>query len=163
MEFDIKVRIDRLETMRAAHINVLSENPEEDAWKKMEAWAKPLGLLEKDIGTRVFGRNTYPTDNPEPHGYEFFLTVDCDIEPDGDIDIGQIPGGLYAVLQFKGLDNIRNAWEHLWNWIKENKYKHIGWQKGDHGWCDGFEEHINWYEGLSPKKWIFDLWVQLKE
>jgi len=38
----------------------------------MEAWAKPKGLLEKDIGTRVFGRNTYPTDNPEPHGYEFF-------------------------------------------------------------------------------------------
>lgn len=48
--------------MRAAHIHVLSETPEEDAWKKMEAWAKPKVLLEK--GNRVFGRNTYPTDNP---------------------------------------------------------------------------------------------------
>ena len=30
----------------------------------MMAWAK--GLLEK--GARVFGRNTYPTDKPEPNG-----------------------------------------------------------------------------------------------
>jgi len=62
MAKDLKVRIDRLETMRAAHIHVLSETPEEDAWKKMELCAKPKGLLEKDIWTRVFGRNTYPTD-----------------------------------------------------------------------------------------------------
>ena len=56
---DLKARIERLETLRTAHIHVLSETPEEDAWNKMEAWAK--GLLEK--GARVFGR--YPTDNPE--------------------------------------------------------------------------------------------------
>ena len=128
MAKEMKVRIDRLETMRAAHIHVLSETPEEDAWKKMVAWAKPKGLLEK--GARVFGRNTYPTDNPEPHGYEFFLTVGPNIEPDGDIDIRQIPGGLYAVLRFKNLDNIGNAWEHLWNWIKENKYEYIQCRKG---------------------------------
>jgi hypothetical protein len=86
---DLKVRTERLETMRAAHIHVLSETPEEEAWKKMVAWAKPKGLLEK--GIRVFGRNTYPTDNP--HGYEFFLTVGWNIEPDGDIDMREIPAG----------------------------------------------------------------------
>jgi len=59
---DLKVRIERLEPMRAAHIHVLSETPEADAWKKMVAWDKPKGLLEK--GARVLGRNTYPTDNP---------------------------------------------------------------------------------------------------
>ena len=90
----------------------MSETPEEDAWKKMVAWAKPKGLFEK--GARVFGRNIYPTDNPEPHGYEFFLTVGRNIGPDGDIDIRQIPCGVYAVLRFKNLDNIGNAWEHLW-------------------------------------------------
>jgi hypothetical protein len=41
MAKDMKVRIERLETLGAAHIHVLSETPEEDAWKKMEAWAKP--------------------------------------------------------------------------------------------------------------------------
>ena len=60
MARDMKVRIERLETMRAAHIHVLSETLEEDAWKKMEAWAKLIELLE--MRDRVFGRNTYPTD-----------------------------------------------------------------------------------------------------
>jgi DNA gyrase inhibitor GyrI len=158
----MEVRLERLETMHAAHAHAFSETPEEDAWSKLEAWAKPKGLLEEGIGTRVFGRNTYPTDNPEPHGYEFFLTVGPGIEPEGDINIREIPGGLYAVLRFKNLDNIGRAWEHLWKWTKESRYEHIGWRKGEHGWCNGFEEHLNWLEG-SPNQWIFDLWVQLKE
>jgi hypothetical protein len=32
MAKDLKIRIERLETMRAAHIHVLSENPEEETW-----------------------------------------------------------------------------------------------------------------------------------
>jgi hypothetical protein len=70
--------------------------------------------------TRVFGRNTYLTDNPQVHGYEFFLTVGLDIEPDGDIDMRQI-SGVYVVLRFNNLENIGNAREHLWNRIRENK------------------------------------------
>lgn len=52
------------------------------------------------------------------HGYKFFLTVGRNIEPDVDIDIRQIPGGMYAVLRFKNLDNLGNAWEDLWYWIE---------------------------------------------
>jgi len=159
----MEVRLERLGTMRAVYTHVLSDAPEEDAWRKIERWAKPKGLLEAGVGTRVFGRNTYPTDNPEPHGYEFFLTVGPDVEPEGDIAIREIPGGLYAVLRFKNLDNIRKAWEHLWNWIKNSEYEPVDWQKGEHGWYNGFEEHLNWYEKKSPNEWVFDLWVQLKE
>ena len=159
----MEVRLERLETMRAANTHVLSDSPEEDAWKKIEAWAKPKGLLEKGVGTRVFGRNTYPTDNPEPHGYEFFVTVGLDIEPEGDVVIKEIPGGLYAVLRFENLDSIGKAWQHLWKWFEDSEYEHIGWKKGEHGWVDGFEEHLNWYEEKPPNEWVFDLWVQLKE
>ena len=160
---ELKVRLERLETLPIAYTHVLSETPEEDAWRKIEAWAKPRGLLEKNAATRVFGRNTYPTNNPEPHGYEFFLTVSPDIKPEGDIKMGEIPGGLYAVLRFKNLSNITEAWEYLWRWIEDNKYEHVGWQKSEHGWVDGFEEHLNWYEKKPPSEWIFDLWVQLRE
>jgi len=48
----------------------------------MESWAKPKGLLKRE--PRI-SADTYPTDNPEPHGYEFFLTVGRNIEPDADI------------------------------------------------------------------------------
>jgi DNA gyrase inhibitor GyrI len=51
------------------------------------------------------------------------LTVGWNIEQDGDIDMRQIPGGVYAVLRFENLENIGNAGENLWNWIRENKYK----------------------------------------
>jgi len=159
---EMKVRLEMLEQMRAAYTHTFSENPEEDSWKKIEAWAKPKGLLEENTGTRVFGRNTYPTNNPEPHGYEFFLTIGPDIKPEGEIEIKEIQGGLYAVLRFKGLDKIREAWEYLWMWIKESDYDHIGWQKGEHGWYNGYEEHLNPLE-KSPHEWLIDLWVQLKE
>lgn len=159
---EMEVRLERLGTMRAAYTHAFSETPEEDAWKKMNEWAKPKGLFEEGAGTRVFGRNTYPTDNPEPHGYELYLTIGPDIKPKGGIKIREIPGGLYAVLRFKNLSNIREAWEHIWKWIKESEYEHIGWKKGEYGWYNGFEEQINPLEE-SRREWIFDLWVQLKE
>jgi len=159
---EMEVRVERLETMRAAHVHAFSETPEEDAWRKMEAWAGPNGLLEEGSGTRVFGRNTYPTDNPEPHGYELFLTIGAEVEPAGAVEIGEIPGGLYAALRFRNLENMRIAWERLWKWIEESEHYHAGWKKGEHGWVDGFEELLNHHE-KSQNKWIFDLWLRLKE
>jgi len=158
----MEVRVERLETMRAAHVHAFSETPEEDAWRKMEAWAGPNGLLEEGSGARVFGRNTYPTDNPEPHGYELFLTIGAEVEPAGAVEIGEIPGGLYAALRFKNLENMRMAWERLWKWMEESEYEHAGWKKGEHGWVDGFEELLNHHE-KSQNEWVFDLWVRLKE
>ena len=158
-----EVRIERLGPLRAARAHILSETPEEDVWKRIKAWAKPKGLLEEGVGTRIFGRNTYPTDNPEPHGYELFITVGPDIEPEDDIKIMEIPGGLYAALRFKNLNKIREAWDYLWNWINESRYEHIGWKKLENGWVNGLEEHLNWYENKPPDQWTLDLWVQLKE
>lgn len=54
-------------------------------------WAKSRGLLERNNVSRLFGRNTYPTDKSEPHGYELYLTVKGAIEPEGDIKAGAIP------------------------------------------------------------------------
>ena len=158
----MEVRLERLPAMRAAHVHAFSENPEEDAWRIMEAWAGPLGLLEQGSGTRVFGRNTYPTTETEPYGYEFFLTVGPGVEPGDGIDLREIPGGSYAVLRFEGLDNIGEAWERMWDWIGGSGHEHVGWRKEEHGWCDGFEENLTPNEE-DPSKWVFDLWVQLKE
>ncbi len=160
---ETEVRLERLEAMRAAYVHVFSNTPEEDAGKKMMDWVGSKGLLEGSAEARLFGRNTYPTDNPEPHGYEFYLTVNPDIKPEGEIEIREISGGLYAVLRFKNLFNIREAWQQLWTWIKKSRYEHAGWKKGEHGWVDGFEEHLNWREGKPQTEWVLDLWVKLKE
>lgn len=159
----MEVRIDRLETLRAVTTHVISDSPEEDAWHKMKAWAIPRGLFEKGSGTRVFGRNTYPTNEPEPHGYEFFLTIGPDIEPLDDIDVKEISGGSYAVLRFKNLNIIGDAWNRLFTWIEESEYERVGWRKSEHGWVDGYEENLDPFGGLPPEDWVFDLWVKLKE
>ncbi|UCG45414.1 MAG: GyrI-like domain-containing protein [Candidatus Bathyarchaeota archaeon] len=158
----MEVRLERLSAMRAAHVHSFSESPEEDSWTKIETWAKSQGLFDEHLRTRVFGRNTYPTTEPEPHGYEFFLTVGNNVEPGDGIDILEIQSGLYAVLRVEGLHNLGEAWKRMWDFIEVSEYEHIGWRKGNYGWYDGFEENLTPLE-RDPAKWIFDVWVQLKE
>lgn len=158
-----EIELKRIKPLRVAHSHVLSETPEEDVWKKIETWARCKGLLTGEKGTRIFGRNTYPTNNPEPHGYELFLTVDHSIIPEGDIKIGEIPGGLYAVLKSTSLDQMGDAWRYLWSWIEKSEYEFSGWKRGEHGWVNGYEEHLNPFEGKPPPEWLFNLWIPLKE
>jgi DNA gyrase inhibitor GyrI len=113
------VRLERLPAMRAAHVHVFSESPEEDAWRKMEAWAEPRGLLDEGVGTRIFGRNIYPTDEPEPYGYEFFLTIGPNVETGSEIEVVEVQGGLHAVLRFEDLDNMGEAWERMLDWREQ--------------------------------------------
>lgn len=45
MNDKIKIRLERLKTLRTAYFHALSDNPEEDAWKKAKKWAEQKGLL----------------------------------------------------------------------------------------------------------------------
>jgi DNA gyrase inhibitor GyrI len=156
------IRLERLKTMLAVHTHVLSDTPEEDAGKRIQDWARSNGLFG-NMRCRLFGRNTYPTDNPESHGYEFYLTIQPAMELTSDMDTGIIPGGLFAVLRFKNLERMGEAWKKMWRWIEANEHEYVGWTKGDYGWVNGFEEHINWQTDKPITEWIFDLWVHLKE
>lgn len=157
------VQLERLEPISAICAYALSDTPEEDAKEKIMAYANSKGLANRTSVCRLFGRNTYPTQNPEPHGYELFLTTEKPLEPEGDLEESEIPGGLYAVLKFKNLFTIAEAWAKLLNWVETSPHEHAGWTKGDHGWVGGFEEHINWKEEKPPTEWVFKLWVKLKE
>ncbi|MCW4019388.1 MAG: GyrI-like domain-containing protein [Candidatus Bathyarchaeota archaeon] len=159
---ELEVRTERLATMRAVYTCCFGIAPEEEAIKKLLNWAEAQGVLGKR-GFRMFGRNTYPTDKPDPRGYEVYLTLGVENKNFSDIEIGEIPGGLYAALRFKGLGNIGFAWKKLWNWIEENGHEHAGWQKGKNGWVGGFEEQVNWQDQKPPTELVFDLWVPLKE
>jgi DNA gyrase inhibitor GyrI len=125
------VRLEKLKLMRAAHVHVLSETPKEDANRKLMGWAERNGVVKQ--GARLFGRNTYPTDNLEPHGYEFFLTIAQDVKSKGDVDLKEITGGSYAVLRFTSLEKIGEAWQKLWKWFEESKREQTGFRKEEHG------------------------------
>lgn len=161
-----EIKLEKIKSLRAAYFHAFSDNPEEDAWKKLESWGKKKGLLEENSKTRIFGRNTYPTDNPEPHGYGYFITIHPETKIDKDILIRIIPGGLYAVLKCEGIENLGSFWGKLWKWVKKSEYKYIGETKGTNGYELGYEEHLNWRNVMVKKrdaKFLFNLMIQLCE
>ena len=130
------VQIIVLDPMRVASAWAFGPNPEELAWQKLTAWAAPLGLLS--AGHRIFGFNhPNPSAGSPNYGYEFWLTVDADVEPQGDIRLADVPGGRYAVLEADVAGDygvtIPAAWQRLDAWMATSSYHH-----GAHQWL---EEH----------------------
>ncbi len=122
-----KINIIRLEPMRVASAYGFGANPEEIAWQKLVQWAKPKGFLENLVSHPVFGfNNPYPTKNTPRYGYEFWMKVDKEIEPEGDIRIYEFFGGLYAVTRCEAQghpeQNIPEGWKSLSTWCKDKNH-----------------------------------------
>jgi DNA gyrase inhibitor GyrI len=157
-------KLQRLNTLTAAYVHANGLTPEENAFKKIMQHAAAAGLTQSKT-SRLFGRNTYPTQAPEPHGYEYYLTSQKkDAKATEEVQIKEIPTGLYAVLENQKLASLYEGWKQLFTWVKANGYEAVEVNRGDYGWFNSaFEELANWQENKAPNEWIFNLWVQLKE
>jgi DNA gyrase inhibitor GyrI len=156
-----QVRIVKLEAMRVASAHAYSVSPEQEAWDKLIAWAKPKGLLDDPDTHRIFGFN-----NPDPspgspnYGYEFWIIVGPEVEPEGEIKIKDFSGGLYAVARCDVQGNpgevIPSTWNELIVWGKENNYK-----RAHHQWL---EEHIGPAdEPIDEEGFVLDLYMPIME
>jgi len=153
---EINVRIVKLDKMRAASFFGFGQQPEDEAWRKLEEWAKPKGYLDDLEHHRIFGFN-----NPSPspvspnYGYEFLIAVDPDYEADEGVKIIDFPGGLYAVTNTGKIDDpgesIPAAWKKLSQWRENSKYR-----MGQHQWL---EEH----PGPAGGDWSLDLYIPIVE
>lgn len=128
---DLEVHIVKLQPMRVASVRVVSESPERDAWEKMHPWAQPKGLLDNVEKNPVFVfNNPSPSPDRKEYGYEFWIAIDLDIEPEGDIEVKDFAGGLYAVTTCKlhgdPNGNVLEVWMKLLEWVKSSKYR---WRK----------------------------------
>jgi DNA gyrase inhibitor GyrI len=152
-----EVRIIRLEPMQVASVRAISETPEHDAWEMMCAWAEPRGLL-RDAGEHpVFG-----FDNPEPspeqkeYGYEFWIRVEPDTEPEGEIEVKGFAGGLYAVatcrVRGEPFKNIPGTWMKLWEWLQSSNF-----ELGSHQALERFQD-----PQASEEELVLDLYLPLK-
>jgi DNA gyrase inhibitor GyrI len=131
---ELKVSVVRLEPTRVASVRVISKTPEHDAWEKMRTWAEPKGLLESIEKHPVFGfNNPNPSPDQKEYGYEFWIRVGPDIEPEGDVEIKQFEGGLYAVTTCNLKEEIESeffqksgyleSWKKIVDWVKASKYE----------------------------------------
>ncbi len=122
---DLTVRIVKLEPMTVASSRIYGELPEHPAWEQMRAWAVRKGLLDDLSKHPVFGfNNSNPTPESKEYGYESWIGVEQGETPEGNIEIKEFPGGLYAVTNCKllGEPNVLETWKWLWEWVKSSEY-----------------------------------------
>ncbi len=87
--------------------------------------------MPPDPGPPVFVfNNPSPSPDRKEYGYEFWIAIDHDIEPEGDIEVKDFAGGLYAVtickLHGDPNGNVLEVWMRLLEWVKSSKYE---WRK----------------------------------
>jgi DNA gyrase inhibitor GyrI len=123
----LKVEIRRLEAMRVASAYGFGANPEELAWQKLVEWADPKGFLDDIAVHPIFGfNNPYPTPGSSKYGYEFWIKVGPEIEPEGEVRIGEFLGGTYAITRCEAQGHpevvIPASWKLLADWCRSNNH-----------------------------------------
>ncbi len=150
------IRLEHLEPMRVAGARAVGASPEIDAWQKLSAWARPMGLLNDLARHPVFGfNNPSPSPDRKDYGYEFWIRIGPDIEPAGEIQVKEFEGGFYAVTTCRGLAAMRDTWMKLWNWINSTEcpYK----------WRRTHELERPHDPLASPDELAFDLYLPIQE
>jgi DNA gyrase inhibitor GyrI len=155
---DLEVRIVELQPMRVASAWGFGKEPEGIAFSKLNKWARPKGFLDDPQKHRIFGFN-----NPDPspgspnYGYEVWIEVGPEVEPEGDIRIVSFRGGLYAVTRCevpKGdFEVIGATWKQLVTWREDSKYKY-----GPYQWLE--QSIVTDNPGLE---FILDLFMPIAE
>jgi DNA gyrase inhibitor GyrI len=142
MMSELLVRIVQLETMQVAAFHAFGATPELAAWQKVQAWSQPRGLTDEESTCRIFGfNNPNPSEGSPNYGYEFWVEIDDadDIEAsDRSVEIKHFDGGLYAVAECVGAEQIGATWQQLVAWCEKSRYEiaHHQWleehmQRGD--------------------------------
>ncbi len=151
----IDVRIVRLKAMRVASSYGFGETPELIAHQKMLAFISSKGMLDPEGNFRSYGfNNPNPSAGTPNYGYEIWVPVEPDAQPEGEISIKDFPGGLYAVTRFQGISNIGRVWQDLVAWREDSSYK-----KAHHQWL----EHLINTSETDPEKYVFDLYLPIRE
>ena len=151
---EIEVKIVELEPTRMISAYGFGAEPEGIAWEKIKAFAENNKLDLANDSVTTFGfNNPNPSKGSPNYGYEIWLPVARDIEPEGDLRIVDFTGGLYAVTTFKGLENIGEVWGKLVKWREGSKYKHA-----HHQWL----EELTTYE-LPLEEYVFNLYLPIAE
>ncbi len=152
------VRIVKLPQMRVAFTHVISETPENDASSALQAWAKVKGIFDDTSRHFFFGyNNPPPSPGKKAYGYECLITIAKCIEPAGDVKVKNIPGGLYAVIRCRGVENLPTTWEFLMEWSDKN-----GKYNFDEENEPGLEEVLNPLE-QDVNELMFDCYLPIME
>ena len=139
----VPYRIVDLPAMRVAALRAFGPSPEEEAWNRMLAWAKERGLLDGQPAPRFFGfNNPNPTPGSPNYGYEVWITVGPQVQPEQGVEILEIPAQRCATLLHDGhTDEIFPAWQRLVAAVEQSPHA-VGDDR-----C--LEEHLRFFDPES--------------
>ncbi len=152
-----KMKIVKLPKMRVVSFHVHeSKTPENEAFKLLEAWAKPKGLFNVPAQHQVYGfNNPNPTKEKPEYGYEFWITVGETFTVEESQTVKTFEGGLYAVMTCKGVENITPTWGDLVKKVEDSDYN----PSKTHQWL---EHHIN-PQVSDIKELLLELYAPISE
>lgn len=161
----LDVRIERLEPMRVASVWGFGESPEIEAWEKLEAWARPKGLFDDLEKHPIFGfNNPSPSAGSPNYGYELWIAIGPDLEPEGEMRVLVFDGGLYAVTRCQvprgQYQVIAETWRKLVTWREDSSYR-----SGTHQWLEKSVLVLQWgVQAESPGvEFVLDLYLPIAE
>jgi DNA gyrase inhibitor GyrI len=150
---DLEPHIIRLEPFHVASALGYGLSPERESHEKLLSWAEGRGLLADRQSLRFFGfNNPGPSVGSPNYGYEFWMTVGPEVQPDGDIMVKDFEGGLYAMVRCQGAENIGPTWEKLVAWLETSPYT-----LGQHQWL---EEHLA-FQDVPDDQLLLDLYMPI--
>jgi DNA gyrase inhibitor GyrI len=151
---ELDVKIVKLEPLRVICFNGFGEGPEGLALEKLFAWARANGQ-----SGRVFGfNNPNPAPGSPNYGYEAWMVVDQRVQAEGEGQILDFPGGLYAVARCpvtKPWEDIPGTWQKLVRWRENSRYR-----EASHQWL---EEHLAPVGEAGGDNFTLDLYLPIKE
>jgi DNA gyrase inhibitor GyrI len=152
---ELEVRIVQMEPMCVAAVHGFGPSPEGQAADKMLSFMASKGLKFEDV--RWFGfDNPSPSPRSPNYGYDVWVTVNPDVEGEGEVTIKEIPAALYAVARCEGLENIGEVWKQLVLWFEDSTYK-----KPPH--FHQCLENLLTPPGTPVEEFVFDLYLPIAE
>lgn len=132
-----------------------SDDPEEEVYKAVSAYAKPRGLWNDPLHHQIFGFDNPVRRHPEDrHGREVWITIPDDYEDTNDVSTKKFSGGLYAMVRIKNLDHMDEGWKVLIDWAKSSER----FEMGNHQHLEG---HID--EGKTDEEMVLELYLPIKQ
>jgi len=152
---ELDVRIVTLPPMRMLSAYGFGKEPEGIAWEKLRPFMIKNNMLEDGKFPTTYGfNNPNPCNGSPNYGYEIWLPVEKNVQPEGDLRIIDFKGGLYGVTRFKDLNNIGDVWGELVKWREESKYRN-----GTHEWLEHLLDGVD----QPPEEFVFDLYLPITE
>ncbi len=150
------VRIEKVEPMKVAfmrHVGPYNEVGEK--WDTLMAWAAQEGLLDGRSTMLGICHDDPEVTPPDKVRYDACLTIDDDLEPDGDIGVQQIVGGEYAVTtHFGSYSRLGETYAKLFGqWMPHNGREPAA--------TPCFEMYLNDPESSEPEELLTDVYVPL--